>query len=1028
MLAVKVASSFARRAGLVGLGLVLMGAAGAQVVLSPPRRLGDLNTGSSGTAAPRAFRFTSANGITWFVADSLGPGVELHRSSGTPATTSLVVDLTPGPANSNLRALTAVRNRVFFAFDDGVRGLEPWVSDGTAAGTRLCADIVPGAGGIELRGAHAVGGRWVFFARTPGSGYEPWSTDGTTAGTFRLAEIAPGATDGIAIRGLAMPCTPVGATQPHLLFLGTDGPRPGAVSELWITDGTVANTRAVGPIGDGWEQRTGAALTMPDGRVVFVATDYYEYPPFSLWVSDGTGAGTFRLATDLIWPALTTRPLYFDGRAWFLQRAIGPVALATDGTIAGTVDIQLAGGGPLPGRFTFLGVVAGSLWAIGVESGAPTLYRCDPGTTSFVRAGRPSFTSAQPWYAGDLVASPRAALVGGRLLLVDDATAPSLLEFDPTTLATSNLGPIGDVDLGSLVFDGARAFTAIVDAAGTIRAAVSDGTIQGTSPLGDFLPSGGPAPTGSSDPVGFTDFAGRTVFFANHPGAHALWISDGTFSNTRVIANGLVRDPSGHAATIADGKLFLTAIDAFGRELWMSDGTSAGTRRITDLSPGHGCAHRLVAFGADVLFEGHDGTSVVVAATDGTTTRTVFAVPSNQDLVALARVGDQALFELIANAAPLIGGSSLWSIADPATAPVRLATFTADRVRNGSGLTVFSDRAWFSCEEPAFGATLWSSDGTPAGTRRFATLGGSGRTVRWMVASDHALWVCADSDVMWTDGMSPSLTTIALPQPSAGTSPSRPGVLGDTIMFDHWPNGAPTRELWRAGLGSTPPQRLEQIEAPGTGALEFTSVGRRAVTSVGGYPLTTFAESEPWVTDGTASGTRRLRSLAVRAAGGTDRALTVAGGKLWFGAWYGTLDVEPWLVDLSALAVRAGDACGSAGSAPDLFADGDPVIGTNFALEGRGRGVTSAVLLFAIGTPPSLAMPMLGRCELWVAGSAVIASPTFATSAGVFRVPLAIPPGAALLGATLTVQALVAPTSAALGVDLTNAVVLRVGI
>ncbi|MBI5852464.1 MAG: hypothetical protein HZB39_15730, partial [Planctomycetes bacterium] len=909
---------------------------------------------------------------------SLGPGVELHRSTGTPATTGLVVDLTPGPSNSNLRALTAVRNRVF-------------------------------------------------FARTPGFGYEPWSTDGTTPGTFRLADISPGQGDGIDVRGLAMPCTLPGATQPVLLFLATDGPQTGSSSELWITDGTVAGTRAVGPIGGAWRQQTGAALTMPDGRVVFVATDYYNSPPYSLWVSDGTAAGTFQLATGLIAPAITTRPVYFDGRAWFLQRAIGPVALATDGTILGTVDIQLAGGGPLPGRFTFLGVVAGSLWAIGVESGAPTLYRCDPGTTSFLRAGRPSFTSAQPWYAGDLVAAPRAAVIGGRLLLVDDATAPSLLEFDPTTLATTNLGPIGDADLGSLVFDGARAFTALVDGAGTIRAAVSDGTTQGTSALGDLLPSGGPAPTSSSDPVGFTDFAGRTVFFANHAGAHALWITDGAFSNTRVIANGLVRDPSGHAAAIANGRLFFTAIDVFGRELWMTDGTSAGTRRITDLSASHGSANRLIAFGSDVLFEGHDGTSVVVAATDGTTTRTIFAVPSNQDLVALARVGDRGFFELIANVAPLLGGSSLWSIVNPATAPVRLATFTADRARNGSGLAVFRDRAWFSCEEPVFGATLWSSDGTAAGTRRFAALGGAGRTVRWMVASDHALWVCADSDVMWTDGLNPNFTTIALPQPLTGTSPSRPGVLGDAIVFDHWPNGAVTRELWRADLRSTAPQRVAPIEAPGTGTFEFTTVGRRAVTFVGGDPATTFAESEPWVTDGTAVGTRRLASLGVRAAGGTDRALTVAGGKLWFGAWYGTLDVEPWLVDLSALATRAGDACGSAGSAPDLFADGDPVIGTTFAFEGRGRGVTSAVRLFSIGTPPSIAMPLLGRCELWTADSAVIASPTLATTAGVFRVPLAVPPGLALLGATLTVQALVAPTSAPLGVDLTNAVVLRVG-
>ncbi|MCC6785435.1 MAG: hypothetical protein IT457_21470 [Planctomycetes bacterium] len=999
----------------------------AQAVLAAPRLLADLNAFQDRPASPREFGFTSSQGTTWFFAAGAGYGTELHRTTGSPAGTQLVADLSPGPPSSTLVGLTAVGARAFFGFDDGVHGLEPWVSDGSAAGTRLCAELVPGAAGMALRSAHAVGSRWVFFASTPASGYEPWSSDGTAAGTFQLADIAPGSANGIEVWALAMPCTPPGATQPQLLFLASDGPQPYPRSELWITDGTIAGTRAIGPVGGGYAQQAGAALSMPDGRVIFVANRSAGASPISRWVSDGTSAGTTLLATNLFWNAFTTRPMYFDGRAWFLPRWFGAVALATDGTVAGTVDVTLAGSRPFPGQFNFLGVVGNALWASGVELGVPSLYRCDAGATQFVYVGTLPAAVEQPWYLGNLVAAPRALVLGNRIVIGDRLAPHGLFAIDPLASTWASLGGVGERDLTRLFLAGTRAFTALEDGAGGWLAAVSDGTPGGTVPLGALRPDGGPATTRSSDPIDFIAYRDQTLFSTNDG---RLWISDGSAGGTRVLAPSSTVPEDRVTPAVVDGRLYLSFGEPRSRTaLWVSDGTAAGTRRVSDLapSPQPGRSDRLLAFGHELVFERTSTGSAQLAASDGTTTRTLLTLPHAQRIFGLARVGDRGLCEVLAIDGQTIGTSSLWAFEDRGPGPSQLVSFTADPQRNGHGLVVFRDRAWFTVEEAAIGTTLWSSDGTAAGTRRVSTFGGPGRTISWMKASDTTLWLGVDGQLRRSDGANPTLVTVSMPSPATGFAVSEVALLGDALAFAYRPALASGLELWLADPLAPAARRLAAIERPVGRRLDLTSVGRRFVCFVSGDPTTPVTnEATLWVSDGTAAGTRSHSPLQL----GPESAFAsfaVGSGKLWFAANLRDTGTEPWSVELSALALRVGEACGGAGSAAELYADGDPVQGTSIELEGRTRAATSAVLLFAAGTPPSIALPLLGRCELWVTGPAVFASPTLATSQGAFRVPLAIPTAPALSAATITVQAVLAPGSSALGVELSNAVVLRIG-
>jgi ELWxxDGT repeat protein len=75
-------------------------------------------------------------------------GLELWKSDGTAAGTSLVKDICPGLCSSLATffnppvGFTRVGGTLFFMADDGVHSNELWKTDGTEAGTVLVKDIV----------------------------------------------------------------------------------------------------------------------------------------------------------------------------------------------------------------------------------------------------------------------------------------------------------------------------------------------------------------------------------------------------------------------------------------------------------------------------------------------------------------------------------------------------------------------------------------------------------------------------------------------------------------------------------------------------------------------------------------------------------------------------------------------------------------------------------------------------------------------------------------------------------------------
>jgi large repetitive protein len=634
-------------------------------------------TGSSlsdGSLFPGFAIAAPAGGQLFFAADDCTHGTELWASDGTAAGTHLVEDIGTGSDGSSPNGFTALGASVYFNATDGASGHELWVSDGTAPGTHLVEDIRPGSDGAQPREIAALGGKVYFHADDGVHGRELWSSDGTPAGTDLLADVRP---DGDGFAFLALHA--LSAVGPRLVFFADDGVHG---NEPWASDGTPAGTAPLGDFRPGFDSFFPWALTfVPDrhavlgGRLFFRAADGLS--DLEVWSTDGTAAGTWQVgdvntrssAFDVLFFGRlgAVRPLAgIGGAILFPARdgdGAGSAPWVSDGSAAGTV--RLAEPAVLessfgPQEFTVLGDAALFAAANGVAGHA--LWRTD-GTPAgtFRLAEDQDFDNDPPAWLTRL--GERVLFAGGGRLWASDGTLDGTLPVatgvsgDPGSPAA--LTPLGEAPAGVLLL---RAHSAGQGE----ELWATDGTAPGTFRVLDIWP--GPA---SSSPTSLTAAGGQVFFSAEDPDAgRELWVSDGSDEGTRRVADirpgpasalprlwdqpdvsdervaalgsvlffladdgvhgeelwksdggekgtGLVRDlfPGPRSAdirwlTAAGSRVYFVADDGVhGRELWTSDGTSDGTRLVEDILPGAGSAlpHDLAWIDGLLLFSAHDG-------------------------------------------------------------------------------------------------------------------------------------------------------------------------------------------------------------------------------------------------------------------------------------------------------------------------------------------------------------------------------------------------------------------------------------
>lgn len=429
-----------------------------------------------------------------------------------------------------------------------------------------------------------------------------------------------------------------------------------------------------------------------------------------------------------------------------------------------------------------------------------------------------------------------------------------------------------------------------------------------------------------------------------------LWVSDLTAAGTRMVADiapGSADSLPGAITPIGRGLAVFAADDGTsGREIWVSDGTAAGTARLADIRPGplSGAPERLTDTGHGfAAFSADDGVSGrELWVSNGT----VLGTRKRSDLAPGAPASNPA--DLVLNTehtlvfvaeGPCAGGGTCrdlhtWYL--PGDSIVAHSTRRRDANWQPRGLVALGDdRVLFSAFTAEDGRELWVASYARQSARRvkdilpgaegsdpggFAALGGGGAVFAATTPQrGRELW--------YTDGTRAGtwLVRDILPGPASSSPEFLTAPAPGMVLFAA--RSAAGRELWVSD-GTREGTRLVRDLFRGAGdglGTEGTSPflaplgdGRAVFAAADGA-----GNAEPWVTDGSRRGTRRLGELAAGATGSDPADITPLGeGRAIFGAW-GTAGDEPWVTGGRARNTRlVADAvdCVGCGSFPRGFA------------------------------------------------------------------------------------------------------------
>jgi ELWxxDGT repeat protein len=269
--------------------------------------LKDINTGVQ-SSNPGNFSPLNSSTIL-FTAKDASHGNEIWKTDGSEAGTALVKDINPGPGSSTalelfpgfsipiFRDFHLFNNKAYFsATGNGATTGEMWVTDGTTSNTTLIKNLLPAAAfsSILLSNAVNLPGKFIFSVSDGASESGLWQSDGTPNGTtlFKSFSAANNSFPYILINYLY---DINNGTITYPLFQGDKffftARTVAEGNELWISDGTLANTKLVKDINPG----TADAFSFPSysftADSLFFTSDN-GVNGNELWKTDGTLAGT----------------------------------------------------------------------------------------------------------------------------------------------------------------------------------------------------------------------------------------------------------------------------------------------------------------------------------------------------------------------------------------------------------------------------------------------------------------------------------------------------------------------------------------------------------------------------------------------------------------------------------------------------------------------------------------------------------------------------------------------------------------
>ena len=559
---------------------------------------------------------------------------------------------------------------------------------------------------------------------------------------------------------------------------------------------------------------------------------------------------------------------------------------------------------------------------------------------------------------------------------------------------------------------------------------------------------------GSGEVKGVTDSAGTAYFSADDGIVGAeLWKSDGTTAGTVLVSdiNPGVAASSPRDLVAAGRYVFFAATGSTGgEELYRTNGTAAGTILLKDIntkSPTAGSViGRMIAVGDQVFFSAwHSSYGEELWKSNGTPAGTVLVKDVFRGRTSsfpnyLVAVGGTVFFQ--ADTGTNGTGRELWKSDGTAVGTVLVKDIYLGRSSSSpTDLTAVGGTVFFRARDGQSGDELWTSDGTAAGTALVKDLrvGPGSSSPIIITAVGDRVFFNADSTVGSTtsgqelhvsDGTAAGTFLVAEIQ--AGPAEGKPGqftALGQRVVFTAIPPGG------LGALGYEP--YVSDGTAAGTKLLRDIVVGPTG--SLAGNLLATgdrfvyFTANdlgvgmELWRTDGTTAGTVLAADVYAGAGSSSPGSLAVTNGRLLFGAWDNVIRRELWSVDPGANAVPVGTGCIGVGPVPRLTVS-DPVLGASSAIAvAHATPATPGLLLTGLAGPAFL---LGGSCFLYynpAAPSLVV--PLSTDGGGRWALSVPIPALPSLAGIVLSMQAgILSPSTPPTGLALSKAVFLTPGV
>lgn len=543
------------------------------------------------------------------------------------------------------------------------------------------------------------------------------------------------------------------------------------VRGLWITDGLT--TEYLAPIASSYIK------TLGEVNHKFYFANHDSSTGTELWVTDGTEANTF--AIDIVQGSGSSSPsdgVEFGGRLYFTAYDSGGYWVwSTDGTLAGTriestVKVANLYGDDLlhkvNGRLIFLGDTNESgreWWSIDVDGNESLVADIFPGHGNGVAdighsndgwiffTGTDGVHGKEPWRTNGLTVetqmiqdfSPGIAdsLVGRSFDLPDSGFAFNVrvdgdwhaYQWHPTSQILIPLGLPNELVIGEMV---ALPERMVIFENGRVKAFdyLGNKTLDNVNYQGTEL-------------VNWNDLA----YFRGRD--RELWVTNGTPGGTHQVAdiNLLGYSDPGQFTPTTLGLVFFATELEHGREPYISDGTTSGTYRLKDVYPG-------AADSTDQSFITQCGSHLVMRLNSRFTSTELFrseGLPESVELVQDLYPGSQGSehnnFCFVDNQFYFLAHDELnyyhdaWVSDGTSSGTHKIATsFNIEQPTNNNDTTVFDDKYYLQGKTGSYSSHVYAID-----NYGFESLIGNAGL---LFANDDSLYIHAQGNWYRSDGTS----------------------------------------------------------------------------------------------------------------------------------------------------------------------------------------------------------------------------------------------------------------------------------